>query len=214
MLSLMGVCVSFGKRPVLTGVNLSMGSGESVAIIGRSGSGKSTLLSVAMGLVVPNSGSVAINDVDLQSLSRPKLAKFRAATTGVVFQGAELLPELSAIENVLVPSLLSRGRPAEESAREALRRLEVPEMTLASDLSGGERMRVAIARALVMDPILIVADEPTGSLDPDLRDESASLLFDRVSERGCALLLVTHDDAVAKRADQVYRLSDGVLSRF
>ncbi|WP_278236512.1 ABC transporter ATP-binding protein [Isoptericola sp. AK164] len=202
-----------GRTTILRGVSLSVASGRSVAIQGRSGSGKSTLLTLLMGLVRPTAGSVHLGSVGLSGLSRARRADLRAQHVGVVFQDAELLDELTAEENVALPALLQkRDRAVARSrARHLLAELDVPHDRSSAVLSGGERQRVGVARALINDPQVILADEPTGALDAELRDAAASLLFDLPARTGCALLVVTHDPSVASRADERYVMDAGEL---
>ncbi len=201
------VHVRFGKRVVLENFNLRVAAGESVAIVGPSGVGKSTFLSCVLGLVRPQKGSVHVCGAEIQKLTRNKRALFRADHVGVIFQHGELIDDLTAAENVALPGLLSRGdREALTRAEEVLHRLGVPSATRADSLSGGEYQRTALARALVNRPELIVADEPTGSLDAELRDVAMDLLIDTAAENGSALLVVTHDPAVAARANRTVDL--------
>lgn len=201
------VHVRFGKRVVLKDFNLWVTAGESVAIVGPSGVGKSTFLSCVLGLVRPQKGSVQVCGTEIQKLTRNKRALFRADHVGVIFQHGELLDDLTAAENVALPSLLGRGdQQAFTRAEEVLHRLGVPSATAASSLSGGEYQRTALARALVNQPELIVADEPTGSLDAELRDVAMNLLIDTAAETGSALLMVTHDPAVASRANRTVHI--------
>lgn len=214
-ISLNAVGFSYGKRTVLGRVDLNVRFGESVAIIGRSGSGKSTLLSIISGLLTPSSGTVSVNGKDFARASARTLADLRRDDMGFVFQDGELLPALTAVENVAIPGLLS-GTPwgqADARARELLTRFEVGTLDQPSAvLSGGERQRTAIARALMNNPALIVADEPTGALDTELRDDISDALFSMPRETGQALLVVTHDPSTAQRADKVYRLDQGALT--
>lgn len=195
--------VRFGKRDVLEGFTLEVHPGESVAITGPSGSGKSTILACVLGMVRPHKGMAQVCGQQISDLSRDERARFRAEHVGVVFQNGELLEDLTATENVALPSLLG-GRDGEALARadEVLARLEVPQGTRAGDLSGGEYQRTALARALVNKPALIVADEPTGSLDADLRDAALDLLMETASELGSSVLMVTHDPEAAARANR------------
>jgi len=188
-----------------------------VSVTGRSGSGKSTLLSVVAGLVRPRGGTVTLLDLRVDKLRANTLARMRRQHLGVVFQAGELLPSLTAVENVALPLLLDGGRwsVAEDSARDLLAELGVDNGSHdlpAGDLSGGERQRTAVARAVVTEPALLMADEPTGALDAQTRDEVADLLFSLPAVRGCALVVVTHDPTIASRADEHFDLVDGVLT--
>ncbi|MGW6904119.1 MULTISPECIES: ABC transporter ATP-binding protein [unclassified Streptomyces] len=204
-----------GERVLLDGVGLRVEPGESVAVTGPSGSGKSTLLTCVLGLVKPDSGTVRINGRELTGLPAGQLAQVRREHMGMVFQFGELLPELTPVENVALPMLLSGGdhKAAYRRATELLADLGVPHGTTPTGmLSGGERQRAAVARALITDPAVLLADEPTGALDPEAREAVADLLFAVSRERGCALLLVTHDPSVAARAQRTLRLKSGVLT--
>lgn len=210
-LELSAVAYGHRKQPSLfEDVSLSVAGGESVALMGPSGVGKSTLLSLALGVLAPTRGRVAVAGQDWSSLSTSARARHRAAHVGMVFQFGELLDELSPVENVALPRMWSGSghRDAIPQAEELLERLGV--MTGAATsrvVSGGERQRIAVARALISDPAVVLADEPTGSLDSDNANALADLLFDLPREGGCALLVVTHSPDIATRADRVLRLS-------
>ncbi|MEU4388023.1 ABC transporter ATP-binding protein [Promicromonospora sp. NPDC023805] len=203
-----------GRQTILNGVSFAVRPGASIAVQGRSGSGKSTLLSIIMGLIAPSSGSVTIAGEQISSASRTRRAQIRGARIGVVFQHAELLDELTVKENILLPSWLSKSDPevAARRADELIERLGLPGERSATVISGGERQRTALARALINDPVLLLADEPTGALDAELREAAAELLFDIPAQTGCAVVIVTHDPAVAQRADHQFTLSDGHLT--
>lgn len=210
-----GLHYRLGERVLLDGVELDVGPGESVAVTGPSGSGKSTLLMCVLGLVAPDRGSVRIGERELTGLPAGQLAQVRRELMGMVFQFGELLPELTPVENVALPMLLSGGdhRAAYRRATELLADLGVPhEGTATGMLSGGERQRAAVARALITEPAVLLADEPTGALDPEAREAVADLLFAVSREQGCALLLVTHDLSVAARAGRMLRLEAGTLT--
>jgi lipoprotein-releasing system ATP-binding protein len=202
------------SRVILSGVTLRVERGSSIAVMGPSGAGKSTLLSICMGLIRPTAGSVIVAGRRLDGMSKARLAQTRSRHLGVVFQSGELLPELTPVDNVALPALLSK--PDRALAYDRARRmlavmgLEV-EHTPTDRLSGGERQRVAVARALINEPDVILADEPTGSLDTAARDSVAEYLFGLPARLGCALLVVTHDAAIAARADATYDLVDGAL---
>lgn len=213
-LRLTDINVRFGDRVVLDRVTLSVEPGTSVAIMGRTGSGKSTLLSCVTGLLRPTHGTVELAGENLATLSAAALASHRRTTLGVVFQHGELLPALSVIENVALPALLEgeAWETASTRASAMLDRLGVPTAGQGSmHLSGGERQRAALARALVNSPRLLVADEPTGALDAETREDVCALVYAQPQATGCALLVVTHDPAVAARADQTFRLDEGRL---
>jgi ABC-type lipoprotein export system ATPase subunit len=207
-----GLSHAFGNRHVLRDVTLHVPAGQSVAITGSSGSGKTTLLSCMLGLIRPRTGTVHLAGVDITRLSRRQRAILRSSHVGMVFQHGELVPYLTAEENVALPALMAGRNPAALArARELLAELGVTGATLAGDLSGGEVQRAALARALINDPTIIFADEPTGSLDADLRDAAAERLFTIPKQRECALVVVTHDPAVAERADITLHLHEGTL---
>ena len=203
-----------GARPVVDGVDLDVLPGELVAVVGRSGSGKSTLLHLLGGLDRPTAGEVRLLGAPLHGRSERRLAALRARGIGFVFQAFHLVPELSAWENALLPARVARDAAAGRTRLHALfERLELAglERRLPIDLSGGEQQRVAVARALVMDPPLILADEPTGNLDERAGDEVMALLRAAVDARR-AVVVVTHDDRHAAGADRVLTLRDGRLA--
>jgi putative ABC transport system ATP-binding protein len=199
-----------GRTRALNGVSLEIFSGEFVAICGPSGSGKSTLLNLIGALDRPDSGELWVAGEDL-TRSHGDLAGFRARKVGFIFQLHNLIPSLTAIENVLIPTLELNGRDAPARARELLERVGLADKAhrRPPELSGGERQRVAVARALVNNPALILADEPTGSLDSKTEQAVLELLRELQSERGVTLILVTHDPRVAQSADRVIELVDG-----
>jgi len=202
-------------RVLLDGVDLSVSPGESVAVTGPSGSGKSTLLMCVLGLVKPQEGTITVGGREITGLGPAQLAQVRRETLGMVFQFGELLPELSPVENVALPVLLDGGRhqDAYQRAEELLVELGVPVgSTPTGMLSGGERQRTAVARALITEPGVLLADEPTGALDPEAKEDVSRLLFTAARDRGCALLLVTHDLSVAARADRRHELQAGILA--
>jgi lipoprotein-releasing system ATP-binding protein len=204
---------AFGERLLFDGLDLALHPGESAVILGPSGSGKSTLLSCVLGLITPDSGEIAVGGMELTGARRSRVAKIRASEIGMVFQFGELLPELSPTENVALAALLAgiRGEAAYRQAEILLDELGVPAADTVSTLSGGERQRTAVARALINRPSLLLADEPTGALDAANRDRVAEMLFGIPRSHRCGLLVVTHDVEVAKRADAVYAIRDGLL---
>jgi putative ABC transport system ATP-binding protein len=197
----------------LDSVSLSVGAGEVVAVVGPSGSGKTTLLHLLGGLDRPDGGEVRVGGVDWATLHGQERARFRRRTCGFVLQGFALLPQATAAENVEVPLLLDGLPPPqrEERVARALERVGLAndKAKLPDQLSGGQQQRVAIARALVNEPSLVLADEPTGSLDSENAATVAGLLLDASRERGASVVLVTHDATVARRADRVVRLRSG-----
>ncbi|WP_433499514.1 ABC transporter ATP-binding protein [Sphaerimonospora sp. CA-214678] len=196
------------------GLDLNVHEGESVVLCGPSGTGKTTLLTCILGLTKPKKGRILVAGEDLTRMSRRQLASFRRKHIGMVFQFGELLPELSPVENVALAALLAGAdrKKAYDLARHLLADLGVPlDGAPTAYLSGGERQRTAVARALITGAPLILADEPTGALDQDSRDSVADLLFELPRRRSCALLLVTHDQAVAARADRRLDLIAGRL---
>ena len=202
---------------VLDGVDLDVGRGESVSVIGQSGSGKSTLLQLLGGLDVPTTGEVRVGGRPLAGMGEAELARTRSGQIGFVFQFHHLLREFSALENVMMPQLIAGAAPAAARAR-AAELLAAVELSARSthkpaQLSGGEQQRVAVARALANRPLVLLADEPTGNLDPETAERLHDLLFQVSRDEGAALVLVTHDLVLAARADRVLRLQGGRLAR-
>ena len=201
---------------VLDGVNFSLEAGENLAIVGASGSGKSTLLYILGTLDQPTSGSVSIDSVDPFVLPASQLAEFRNRTVGFVFQDHHLLPQLTVLENVLLPAM-AQGRPSREAAERARHLIEEVGLSARIDhvpgrLSGGERQRVAVARAMLHQPKLLLADEPTGNLDSDNANKIAELLFDLPRREGASLIIVTHSDELSNRAARCLRLINHQLA--
>jgi putative ABC transport system ATP-binding protein len=199
----------------LRGVDLSIGRGEFVSVVGPSGSGKSTLLNLMGALDQPTVGDVVIAGRSLAACSRTELARLRSRTIGFVFQAFNLVPTISAAENVALPAVLARKRPG-EYRDEVTRLLDLVDLTAKADrlpgqLSGGEQQRVAFARALVMDPPILLADEPTGNLDSRAGDAIVQLL-EASHDAGRTVVLVTHDLRLASRADRVVHLRDGQIT--
>lgn len=197
---------------VLDGINFEMAAGENLAIVGASGSGKSTLLYILGTLDTPTEGLVEIDSVNPFKLSSSKLAAFRNQSIGFVFQDHHLLPQLSVLENVLLPALAS-GRPKPAELERARRLIEEVGLSSRIDhvpgrLSGGERQRVAVARALLHQPKLLLADEPTGNLDQETADRIADLLLDLPRREGAALIMVTHSPELSRRASRCLKLVD------
>jgi putative ABC transport system ATP-binding protein len=202
-----------GGRPltILEGVTLDVERGDAVAVIGPSGSGKSTLLGLIAGLDAPTDGTITVGGIDITRLGESALARFRRETIGYVFQSYHLIPTLTAAENVAVPLELAGERRVAARARALLEQVGLVDRAhhYPVQLSGGEQQRVALARAVALDPPLLLADEPTGNLDSATGGAIIELLFTLNRERGSTLLLVTHDPALAERADRVVSLRDG-----
>lgn len=196
---------------ILHGVNLEIKQGESLAIIGRSGSGKTTLLGLLAGMDVPTEGRVMINGHNLATMSEDQRAVIRAQYTGFVFQSFQLIPTMTALENVMLPLELKKLKNGRSRARELLASVGLSgrEGHYPSQLSGGEQQRVSIARAFACEPKLLFADEPTGSLDSETGEQIIRLLFELNNAHGTTLVLVTHDDVLANRCDRQLYLKDG-----
>ena len=210
-----GVNLALGRGAarvhILKDIDLHMGRGEAVALLGPSGSGKSTLLMVMTGLERPDSGSVVVAGQDLLSLDEDRLARFRGKNIGIVFQAFHLIPTMTALENVAVPLELAGIRDADAIAERELAAVGLAQRArhYPAELSGGEQQRVALARALAPDPAIIVADEPTGNLDEATGRDIIELLFRGQAERGTTLVLVTHDSALAGRCSRVLHMRSG-----
>ena len=215
MIEVKNIHKSFGDLEVLKGVNLQVKKGEIVAIVGKSGAGKTTLLQIIGTLDRPTSGKVLIDGTDVFEMKDKELAAFRNKHVGFIFQFHQLLPEFTALENVCIPAMIAHEKEAEYTARaeQLLRELGLGGRMdhKPNELSGGEKQRVAAARALMMSPTIILADEPTGSLDTQNRKELSELLLKLRKEYGQTILLVTHDKDLAKMADRVIEIVDGVI---
>jgi putative ABC transport system ATP-binding protein len=198
---------------ILRDIDLAVTRGEAVAVVGASGSGKSTLLAILAGLETPTSGTVELDGADLFALDEDRRAELRARLVGFVFQSFQLLPSLTALENVMLPLELSGQAEAEGLSREMLFRVGLKERShhYPKHLSGGEQQRVALARAFVVQPKLLLADEPTGSLDAQSGAGVIELLFELNRLFGTTLLLVTHDEALAARCSRLIRISSGKI---
>ncbi|MCL6538862.1 MAG: ABC transporter ATP-binding protein [Acidothermus sp.] len=213
MLSAKNIALSFGATPALRGVDFELRSGECVTVVGPSGSGKSTLLFCLAGILTPDRGEVTWQGKPLSRLDDETRAAIRLRDFGIVLQFARLVPELSLLENVMLPLLLTGAR-RREAARRALHLLERLGVATHADrrpaqVSGGQAQRAAIARAVVHEPTVVFADEPTGALDRQTGDVALRMLFELVEESGSSLVMVTHDERLATRATRVIRLADG-----
>ncbi|HYG19205.1 MAG TPA: ABC transporter ATP-binding protein [Ohtaekwangia sp.] len=207
---------SYGQLKVLKGIDLEIGKGEVVAIVGASGAGKSTLLHILGTLDTPDKGSVRINDTEVFAQSSRNLAAFRNRTIGFVFQFHNLLPEFSALENVMIPALIGNRKGEGEIRRKATEILSMLGLTdrihhKPSELSGGEQQRTAVARALINDPQMILADEPSGNLDSKNAVELHNLFFRLRAELGQTFIIVTHNEELSKMADRRVEIKDGVI---
>ncbi len=215
MITVNNLYKSFGELEVLKGVNLSVQKGEIVAIIGKSGAGKTTLLQIIGTLDRPTKGQVLIDGTDVFRLKDRELAAFRNQHIGFIFQFHQLLPEFTALENVCIPAMIARQKESEYKPRaeKLLRELGLGDRMdhKPNELSGGEKQRVAAARALMMSPDIILADEPTGSLDEKNKKELSDLLLQLRKEYGQTILLVTHDKELAQIADRIIEIKDGKI---
>ncbi len=215
MITLRNIHKSFGTLEVLRGIDLDIAAHEIVSIVGPSGAGKTTLLQVIGTLLLPDEGSVSIADTDVLKLGRAKLARFRGNHLGFVFQFHQLLPEFTAIENVMLPGLIA-GRPRRELKEEATKLLEFMNLSerghhKPNELSGGEAQRVAVARALINHPDVVLADEPSGSLDSVNKKELHRLFFRLREETGQTFVIVTHDESLSATTDRTIHMSDGLI---
>jgi lipoprotein-releasing system ATP-binding protein len=206
---------SFGPLTVLKGIDLSIKPGEIVSIVGPSGAGKTTLLQIIGTLDSPDSGKLTINGVETSKLKEKELAAFRNQNIGFVFQFHQLLPEFTALENVMIPALIGKVKAgdAEKKAKEMLDFLKLSDRMThkPAELSGGEKQRVAVARALINHPSVILADEPSGSLDSHNKEELHQLFFELRKEFNQTFVIVTHDEQLAANTDRVIHLIDGVI---
>lgn len=216
MIQLHGITKSFGSLQVLRGIDLQVNRGEVVAIVGPSGAGKTTLLQIMGTLDRPDEGEVIIDGENVSRLSATKIAHFRNKNIGFVFQFHQLLPEFTALENVMIPALI--GGTGKKEARQRAQEL-LDFMGLAdraehkpNQLSGGEKQRVAVARALVNHPAVVFADEPSGSLDTHNKEELHRLFFDLRDRMGQTFVIVTHDEALASQTDRTIHMLDGYIT--
>lgn len=215
MITISNIKKNFGSLEVLKGISLVINKGEVVSIVGPSGAGKTTLLQIIGTLDKPDNGSVTIDGQEVTKLSRGKLADFRNRHIGFVFQFHQLLPEFSAMENVMIPALIS-GTPRRQAKEKALSLLEMLGLSdrvnhKPAELSGGEKQRVAVARALVNDPSVVLADEPSGSLDSKNKSELHQLFFELRDRLGQTFVIVTHDESLAELTDRTIHMRDGVI---
>lgn len=215
MIKLEGITRSFGSLQVLKGIDLEISKGEVVSIVGPSGAGKTTLLQIMGTLDEPDAGEVCIDGTNVSRMKEKALSAFRNKNIGFVFQFHQLLPEFTALENVLIPAFIA-GVPTKEANTRALEILDF--MGLAerashkpNELSGGEKQRVAVARALINNPAVILADEPSGSLDTHNKEELHQLFFDLRNRFGQTFVIVTHDEALARITDRTVHMVDGMI---
>lgn len=215
MINIQGIKKSFGSLEVLKGIDLHINKGEIVSIVGPSGAGKTTLLQIIGTLDKPDAGTVCVNGIDVSNLSKKKLSDFRNQHIGFVFQFHQLLPEFTAIENIMIPAYIA-GIPQREARQHAQELLEFMGLTdrashKPNELSGGEKQRVAVARALINHPSVILADEPSGSLDSKNKEELHQLFFDLRDKFGQTFVIVTHDEQLANITDRTIHMRDGLL---
>ena len=215
MIHTTGITKSFGSLQVLKGIDLTINKGEFVSIIGASGAGKTTLLQIIGSLDKADQGELLVDGVKLNQLSEKKLAEFRNKHIGFVFQFHQLLPEFTALENVCIPGFIAgrKKQEVEQQANDLLHKMGLSERIhhKPSELSGGEKQRVAVCRALINRPSLILADEPSGSLDSVNKKELHSLLRQLCNEYGLTVLVVTHDNELAEVSDRIIEMRDGTI---
>lgn len=215
MIQLEGITKSFGSLQVLKGIDLEINSGEVVSIVGPSGAGKTTLLQIMGTLDDPDAGTVSIDGTNLSRMKQKELSAFRNKHIGFVFQFHQLLPEFTAIENIMIPAFIAgvSNREALTRASEILDFMGLKERAShkPNELSGGEKQRVAVARALINNPAVILADEPSGSLDSHNKEELHQLFFDLRNKFGQTFVIVTHDESLSKITDRTVHMIDGMI---
>ena len=218
MIKLEGITKSFGSLQVLKGIDLEINKGEIVSIVGPSGAGKTTLLQIMGTLDEPDAGTVQIDGTVVSRMKEKELSAFRNKNIGFVFQFHQLLPEFTALENVMIPALIA-GISSKEANDRAMKILDFVGLVdrashKPNELSGGEKQRVAVARALINDPAVILADEPSGSLDTHNKEDLHQLFFDLRDRLGQTFVIVTHDEGLAKITDRTVHMVDGMIKKY
>ncbi|QUT26914.1 ABC transporter ATP-binding protein [Bacteroides xylanisolvens] len=218
MIKLEGITKSFGSLQVLKGIDLEINKGEIVSIVGPSGAGKTTLLQIMGTLDEPDAGTVQIDGTVVSRMKEKELSAFRNKNIGFVFQFHQLLPEFTALENVMIPGLIA-GVSSKEANDRAMKILDFMGLVdrashKPNELSGGEKQRVAVARALINDPAVILADEPSGSLDTHSKEDLHQLFFDLRDRLGQTFVIVTHDEGLAKITDRTVHMVDGMIKKY